>query len=111
MSENKEEWMQRMVDMLGVDPEDIMEVAEMFYDEIDDELASIRSAYEEGDIETLSRLAHGLKGSSANMGFESISELAKKLEIEAKAGAVISFDAQLQLIAEAVADRRAFVGL
>ena len=43
MSETKDQWMQRMIECLGVDAEDIMEVCEMFFDGTDAE-SGIRAA-------------------------------------------------------------------
>ena len=81
MSVSKEQWLVDMTENFGVEPEDVLEVAAMFFEAIDDRLAKIARAYEAKDMNELNRLAHGLKGDAANMSFPNVSQLARELEV------------------------------
>ena len=50
------------------EPDILEELIELFLDEAAHQLAALREAIEDGDARTMKRLAHTLKGSSANMG-------------------------------------------
>jgi HPt (histidine-containing phosphotransfer) domain-containing protein len=95
MAESKEEWLKRMSATLAVDPEDLLEVAAMFFETIEERLDSIVAAGASGDLETMTRLAHGLKGDAANIGFVAISRLARDLETQGRSREVMNFDEQL----------------
>lgn len=95
MANHKEEWLERMTATLAVDPEDLLEIAEMFFDGIDERVDNIASAGQADDLDTMTRLAHGLKGDAANIGFNDISQIAKSLEHQGRAHAVESFDEQV----------------
>ena len=111
MSQSREEWLKLMVDILGVDPEDILEVAAMFYEGIDERLDGIAAAYHSGDLQELTRLVHGLKGDAANIGFKATSAVARTLETQCRNGEVEDFDGQFAALREAVAEQRRAIGL
>ncbi|MEM9488032.1 MAG: Hpt domain-containing protein, partial [Myxococcota bacterium] len=77
MSHSREEWLAEMVEILGVDPEDVLEVTGMFFDGIEERLYAIYQAHESGDLEEVTRLVHGLKGDAANIGFKQSSAVAR----------------------------------
>jgi HPt (histidine-containing phosphotransfer) domain-containing protein len=106
MADLKEEWLNRMTATLAVDPEDLIEIAAMFFENIEERLDSIAAAGQSGDIETLTRLAHGLKGDAANIGFTDISKIAKNLEHQGRARAVENFDEQLEALRAATSATR-----
>lgn len=68
--------------------EDFVEIYREFVAEVPGLLASLRSAAEAGDAPQTARVAHQLKGSSANFGFVGISSPMASLELEAKAGSL-----------------------
>lgn len=98
MADQKEDWLNRMTATLAVDPEDLIEIAAMFFEGIEERLASIAEAGHSGDIETMTRLAHGLKGDAANIGFTDISKIARDLEHQGRARAVENFEEQLEAL-------------
>jgi HPt (histidine-containing phosphotransfer) domain-containing protein len=98
MADQKEDWLNRMTATLAVDPEDLIEIAAMFFEGIEERLDSIAEAGHSGDIETMTRLAHGLKGDAANIGFTDISKIARDLEHQGRARAVENFDEQLEAL-------------
>jgi HPt (histidine-containing phosphotransfer) domain-containing protein len=107
MADQKEDWLNRMTATLAVDPEDLLEIAEMFFDGIDERLDSIAEAGHSGDMETMTRLVHGLKGDAANIGFTDISQVARELEHQGRARAVENFDQQVDALRAATVSTRA----
>lgn len=68
------------------DDADMVELVEMFVDELPEKVANMTKSLEDQDFDTLSRLAHQLKGSGGGYGFPTITEAAKILENNAKGG-------------------------
>ncbi len=59
-------------------------------------------AFEEGDDETLAKLAHWLKGSAGTAGFEAFTPIAKDLEFAIKNRSRHEIQSQLQTISRMV---------
>ncbi|ACY17630.1 Hpt domain-containing protein [Haliangium ochraceum] len=95
MATHKEEWLDRMTAMLQLGPEDLLEIAEMFFEGLDERVENIAKTGHADDLEAMSRLAHGLKGDAANIGFLEISQIAKQLEHQGRARAVENFEEQV----------------
>jgi HPt (histidine-containing phosphotransfer) domain-containing protein len=95
MANHKEDWLTRMTARLEVDPEDLLEIAAMFFENIEERVDKIAAAGHAEDIDTMTRLAHGLKGDAANLGLTDISKIARELEQQGKARAVVNFDEQI----------------
>ena len=66
--------------------EELYEITTFFLDQLDDQVAGISQCFADGDLQALSRQAHALKGSAANMGATELSEIAAKLERLARSG-------------------------
>lgn len=64
------------------DDPDMRELVELFVSELPDRVEAVRSAASAGDPETLTRLAHQLKGAGSGYGFAPISDAAGRLERE-----------------------------
>lgn len=69
---------------LASDP-DMAELVDMFLDELPQRLTVLTTAVDAGDIETLRRLAHQLKGAAGGYGFDPIGKAAGSLEALLKA--------------------------
>jgi HPt (histidine-containing phosphotransfer) domain-containing protein len=108
---SKEQWLIEMTEALGLEPEDVLDVAAMFFEAIDERLVLIDTAHQAGDMTTLCRLAHGLKGDAANMRFEESSQLARELEMQSRAGQVHDFQGQLERLREALARQQRTLAL
>ena len=106
MSQSREEWLAEMTDTLGVDREDVLEVAAMFFDAIEARLAAIFEAQKTGNLAELTRLIHGLKGDAANIGFKSTSAVARTLETQCREGTVSDFAGQFAALQAAVQAQR-----
>ena len=75
-----------LTSQLGDDaPEFLKEFIEMFVTETVSSLEKLRHAASEGDLEAVSREAHGLKGSSLYVGAVELAALSAKLEASSKA--------------------------
>ena len=61
-------------------------------------MSDIRDGIAAGDPERLSRAAHALKSSSANLGATTLSELCKELELLGRSGAVDGTEAKLDVL-------------
>jgi len=61
-------------------------IVERFLPRLDEQISAIQEAINEGDFEELASLAHWLKGSGGNVGFDDYTPLAASLEASAKAG-------------------------
>ncbi len=64
---------------------DMVELVELFVEELPQRVQAITSAFAEGQTETLGRITHQLKGASAGYGFEAIGKAAGVVEAQVKA--------------------------
>jgi len=63
----------------------MVELVEMFVNELPDKVAAIKKAMEDQDFEALRALAHQLKGSGGGYGFPAITKAAAEIEATTKA--------------------------
>ena len=66
------------------DDADMVELIEMFVDELPDRVAAIEKAVSDQDLENLRALAHQLKGAAGGYGFPTITDAAEFLESSVK---------------------------
>lgn len=72
------ERLQQLLDLIG--QEEVQVIIEVATEEIPKKLTSIEQALESGELEQVSRLAHGLKGDTGTLGMDTMAEIAKQLE-------------------------------
>ena len=77
-----------LVAMTGGDLEFIDELIDTYLADAGDQLAALDGAVAAGDVAALTRPAHSLKSSSANVGALRLSELGRTLEEGSRNGAV-----------------------
>ena len=65
---------------------DMLELVELFVEEMVDRIASLERHWVEAEFEDLRTIAHQLKGAGGGYGFPTITDAAGKLEKELKAG-------------------------
>lgn len=65
-------------------PPELKPIIKLFINRLPERLQSISQALNDEDWETVSHVAHQLKGTAANLGFEATSHISGKLEAEAK---------------------------
>ncbi|MCQ2754999.1 MAG: Hpt domain-containing protein, partial [bacterium] len=69
---------------LGLDKEIIDQLLEEFFEQTKTDLDKLGVAIEKSDFEQVDQIAHSIKGASANLCLDKISELAKELEFMGK---------------------------
>jgi HPt (histidine-containing phosphotransfer) domain-containing protein len=84
MAEPKSAWLNRMSEILGLDHEEILEVAEVFLDTSGEYLDTIKKA--KLNYTEAIRSMHSIKGSAANIGLDELSDAALKVENALKKG-------------------------
>jgi CheY-like chemotaxis protein/HPt (histidine-containing phosphotransfer) domain-containing protein len=77
------------------DPDVIRELIEMFLGDAQRSLDAIRAASASEDSATLTRAAHTLKGSSANMGAQQLSTLSRRIEERARSHSLAGLEGLL----------------
>ena len=77
-----------LLEITGGDPAFVDELIETYVADAEQQLAALRAAVASRDDEALMRPAHSLKSSSANVGATRLAELARTIEVDARAGAV-----------------------
>jgi histidine phosphotransfer protein HptB len=75
---------QEMGARLGLEENEFRELVLFFIDNAVSDIHKFRDACQKGDGEKASASAHSLKGSSGNLGFLEIHELAKKAETDSR---------------------------
>ena len=69
-----------MADVHGLDPEDIDEIAQMCLEDSFENLPTLQLDNSSSDNSEKLRIAHSIKGSSANIGLTGLSQAALELE-------------------------------
>ena len=77
---------------LGIDEEDFMELVELFVTTSLGDIDKIKAGMSGNTPADAAAAAHSIKGAAGNMGFDSIFELAKEMEMKAKQGDLQLFD-------------------
>lgn len=96
-----------LIEELG--SEDFGEIVEVFLEELDDAIAGFDGMAAEPD-EAISRAAHFITGSAANLGLSSVAALCSALEGDIRAGQSVDGAARLSAIKDQYfEDRAAFL--
>jgi HPt (histidine-containing phosphotransfer) domain-containing protein len=90
--------MEAALELVEGDRELVEELANLFAGECPNALAGMRAALEGNDAALLERLAHTMKGSSANIGATGTSQLALVLESQARSGKLDEAREQFRLL-------------
>jgi HPt (histidine-containing phosphotransfer) domain-containing protein len=69
-----------------VDDEDLLELVQLFVDELPERLAKLVDALHQGEIAEVGRYAHQLKGAAGSYGFDAVTPFAARLEKSARSG-------------------------
>jgi len=71
---------QAVIDQTGLDLEDYMEIYALFQENFQELAQEIQDAWTAKDSDRIMRAAHTLKGSTSNIGFLPLSDLAKEMQ-------------------------------
>ena len=72
------ERLQQLLDLIG--EEEVQTIAAVAMEEIPKKLVAIEDGIGAGELDSVSRLAHGLKGDTGTLGIDDMADLAKTLE-------------------------------
>ena len=89
-----------MAEHIGLDEQDFREMAELFVSVGVTDLDKLRDAYAKRNCQGVVMSAHSLKGASANLGFNDIYEIAKRVEADARAQKLDGADEAIGNIAQ-----------
>jgi HPt (histidine-containing phosphotransfer) domain-containing protein len=67
-----------------LDDEDLLELVELFVEELPSRIAQIVEAKEAGNVTEIGRFAHQLKGAAGSYGFDVVTPFAARLERAAR---------------------------
>lgn len=81
------------------DDPDMLELVEEFVAELPTRMATLREAFESGEVEPVTRLMHQLAGASGGYGFPALGDVARRLENQVKS---LDQASQLQSLREEV---------
>ena len=103
-----------LLEITGGDPEFVDELIDTYLADGEQQLAAMRAALDAADEAALMRPAHSLKSNSANVGATVLSELARTIEADARAGTVpdaasrvAAVDAEFTAVRDLLLERRA----
>jgi len=88
------------------------ELIDLFFEDVPAQLSSMRSALDAGDVKTLTRAAHTLKSSSANLGASRLSGICFELEKLGRSGSLEGAESLIASTGEAFGQvREVLVGM
>ena len=73
-----------LADNLGLEEDEYLELFELFLETTESNLEKLRTGIDTGNTQEVVASSHSIKGSSANLGLEKISEVAKAVEEKAR---------------------------
>ncbi len=85
-----------LLDRLDGDEELLAEIIDVYLQDVPVQIARIRQALEEKNMETIERQSHTLKGASANVNAETLRKVALDIELAAKEGDIDKARASIQ---------------
>ena len=75
-----------LLEMVGDDSAFVDDIVDTYLRDAPDQVTGMRTALAQGDLETLGRHAHTLKGNSLTVGATALASIARELEERARAG-------------------------
>ena len=97
------------LERLGGDTEFLNELLGEMLIQIDSDMVVLTHAVENSDLKKVQRIAHGLKGASANLDITKLFQLFKKLEENADKGTIENADTIISDIQGSTKELRTFV--
>ncbi|MCM8541750.1 MAG: Hpt domain-containing protein [Lentisphaeraceae bacterium] len=100
MNETKSEWLQRVADIHGLDPEDIDEIAELCLEDAENNIAVLKGAARGQDLSDAIRAAHSIKGATANIQLNDLSNAARDIETKLREDDFDNLQSSLSVLEE-----------
>lgn len=101
--------LQRLLEVIGGDPDDLAELAEDFETVTPEVLAGMQRAAETNDIESLRISAHSLKSNSRDFGAMVLAASCEALERDCRDGTVVDPMTRVSIIGRQLDDARAAI--
>ena len=73
---------------LGLEKEEFLELAELFLETGASDIGRLEAALQEENVDEVVKSSHSIKGASGNLGFTEIFEVAKGVELNARANSL-----------------------
>ncbi len=77
---------------LGLEKEEFMELVDIFVSSAEEDIQKLNNALSVSDPKAVAEAAHSLKGSSGNLGFSAIADLASRIEQNARKSDLTDID-------------------
>lgn len=100
---------QTVAEELGLEPEDLKDIYDSYFEETREMLGQWRELWEKSDTEQLAKLFHGMKGASNNLRMDELGELAKEAEGLCKAKTPEAIPSLMEPFEREFAELEAFV--
>jgi HPt (histidine-containing phosphotransfer) domain-containing protein len=99
--------MEALSSRLGLAEEEFVELVRLFLETAGKDTDHLNEACLKGDTVKAAELAHSLKGSSGNLGFEELSKLSSNAEEKARAEDLSSFNDLIESMRKQIAEIQA----
>ncbi|MCM8525388.1 MAG: Hpt domain-containing protein, partial [Lentisphaeraceae bacterium] len=96
----KSEWLQRVADIHGLDPEDIDEIAELCLEDAENNISILKGVQRGQDLSDAIRAAHSIKGASSNIQLNDLSDAARTIESKLRGDDFTDFESNLSTLEE-----------
>lgn len=91
-----------LAENLGLEEDEFLELVELYIETCSADLAKLESAVQQSNIKEVAELSHSIKGSSGNLGFMNVFEMAKEIEEKARNHIIEGAVSSVQSIKEIV---------
>ena len=96
--------LQKIADELDFDLDDVEMLMDIFLEGAQESLEKLETAIDTNDLEQIFQSAHAIKGSSANLTLMDISDLAKVIESESRAGNDMNYLEKFEILKEMISN-------
>lgn len=91
-----------LAENLGLDEDEFLELVDLYLETCSTDIVKLESAVHQSNIQRVVELSHSLKGSSGNLGFMDIFEVAKGIEERARNDVIAGAESSVQSIKEMI---------
>lgn len=91
-----------LADNLGLEEDEFLELVELYIETCSADLVKLESAVQQSNIQGIIELSHSIKGSSGNLGFMNVFDMAKEIEDNARDNVIEGAVSSVQSIKEMV---------
>jgi len=85
-----------LAEKLGLDVEDIVELLELYIENVASDLSELDTALKAGDAAEVHKRSHSIKGASGNLGLNDLYEIACEIDNKARLNEIQGLDFMVQ---------------